>query len=167
MKKKSYTMIPAALLVGAVGLYFSNWAPRDLDTVTGRVEGHWRVHEAPRVDVNAQHAREYYFGPLDAKTGQGRLTRVDNEGVTHHATWRVLKDFPGEDRVRVAFQHSDGKEIATLSIKPDGEELRVGGPLGLMEAFAHRATYVDADTSPALLDAHELLERIQMFSSSF
>lgn len=165
MGKKLAGLLLTALLL-AVGLYASSWAPRALDTMPGRVVGHWEVTEGPRVKVGASPpTRHYYFGPLDPVTGKGRLFQVTGEGTTHEGRWEVVTDELDRDRVRVALSQLGKQQVRTLDVPDAAATMKMRGPVGALDLFASELRYVDAETSPALVDLDEFRERLALFTA--
>ncbi len=83
MKKFIFIVVLASLLVlSACG------NSRDLSTPSSRLVGHWR-------SINTVTMAEYYFSPIDEKTGEGKQTEYDpRDGTVFICKYTVSSETP-------------------------------------------------------------------------
>lgn len=82
---------------------------RDTATPSARLQGHWFSDDAI----------DYYFGPLDATTGQGSLIIVDADGVRTDLSYSIVEENDEESLLTLLYQGDEEREI-TFYIPEDG-----------------------------------------------
>lgn len=171
MKKRRSRLTPLVLIglpVALIALYFSGWAPRDLDRPEHRLLGHWRVIDQGKgvalknAIKEAEQITEYYLGPIDPQTGRGRFLLRERAGRFTYGTYE-LDEVLSPTRVRLIAHHARRDEVWTITAPGDGARLTVGGPLGMMKAFDTELQYVDAHTSSGINDLAQITERVRLF----
>ena len=160
MKKLASALI--VLVVAVVAIHASGFAPRQMDTPSGRLVGQWVETDAgglPQRDLGAR----WFFGPVDAG-GEGELF-VEKGDVSERGTWRVIRDDAGKDQVELEFQRpTTGKTIWVVTVDDPGKKASVAANALIVKIKVSQLAYVDATTSPNVWSLSELQKRVRRFT---
>ncbi len=157
MKKFASALI--VIVVAVVALHASGFAPRQMDTPSGRLVGQWVETDAgglPQRDLGAR----WFFGPVDAG-GEGELF-VEKGDVSERGTWRVIKDDSGKDQVELELQRpTTGKTVWVVTVDDPGKNANIAADALIVKIKVSQLAYVDATTSPDVWSPGEVQKRIR------
>jgi hypothetical protein len=160
MKKLASALVVLVIALGAI--YASGFAPRQMETPSGRLVGQWVETDAgglPQRDLGAR----WYFGPVDAG-GVGELFVKKGE-VTERGTWRVIEDDAGNDQVELELQRpTTGKTVWVVTVDDPGEKANISANALVVKIKVSQLAYVDATTSPEVWSLGELGKRLRRFT---
>lgn len=184
--------IAALILIGAVAaLYISSWAPRQLNTMHGRLYGQWLM----RAKSPQEPPIRYYFGPIDQASGKGTYIQTIAD-VQLHGSYKLVSESPEKNTLRVKLEAPDtdalvlgqglvikpglsvvelfgGKRVdlkaklqeRILTIPTTGASMRVESEALIVRYGARHLDYVNAKTHPDPLAVQDIKDRALSFGA--